>query len=109
MRYLIERTSGWYENDPKVEGAYPVQIHEVIKSRNKIFPPCFTEACNNIRKEGDLWVGDCRNQETYWAIDINSLEELNALTIKVGHPIIVQEHDNTEGLMLLEIYDDYRE
>ena len=109
MTYLIERTSCWHDEDPKVEGATLIKVHELYRSNLHRCPTYIMQNCDNIRKEGDLWVGDCKKAENYYAIHINSLDELNALVYQVGHPIIIKPHDNAEGYMRLEIYDDYRE
>ena len=109
MTYLINRTSVWPEEDPEVEGAYPIQVHEIYMSKAEVCPSFILINCINIRQEEDLWIGECTTAKDFWAIDINSLEELNALISKVGYAIIIHKAENTEGLLSIEIYDSYRE
>lgn len=84
MRFQITRTStGYYRQEKPCDGAF------VYK-----------------RERGRLDDHD----RLYWALEVNSLDELLKFIEKNGEPIIISGAcDYYDGLLQIEIYDEYRE
>lgn len=79
MKFYITRTSGWYvtSENPPIDG-----ITLINPNHEELEDPIYT-------------------------IDLDTLDDLIALVVQAGHPIIVGvERDNK---LTLEIYDTYRE
>lgn len=86
MKFKIFRTSDFREGKPCEGSEYyegPVEMHIALLT-NKAY----------------------QVQDTYWHIEINTLEELLKLCRDNGGRIIV---DTTDEMPDIEIYDDYRE
>lgn len=65
----------------------------------------FTPPCEGTKLSEHQSAFGCK----LWEIEINSIEELIELKKKVTHPIILCDSYDVEGMLELEIYDDYRE
>ena len=119
MKFIIKRTSGRANSSPCVEA----KEEQVVRTETRTFhsPEEFDKKFAN--REGTwLSVGTnhrigkngyiCRDREMMdvWVIEINSIEELVALSRKYGEIIITDHYlDINDMHPTLEIYDDYRE
>lgn len=79
MKFIIDRTSSFYEEEIK-------------------------KPCKNCVQEEITYKSGIK--EKLWVIEVNSLEELMKLLRDVDEKIIIYE---CEGNNYIEIYDDYRE
>lgn len=119
MKFIITRTSEWGNHSPCAEA----KKEQIVKIETRTFhsPEEFDKKFEN--REGNWFsVGTnhrigkndyiCRDREmmNVWTIEINSIEELVALSRKYGEIIIADHYlDINDGHPTLEIYDDYRE
>lgn len=119
MKFIIKRTSGRANSSPCAEA----KEEQVVRTETRTFhsPEEFDKKFAN--REGKwLSVGTnhrigkngyiCRDREMMdvWVIEINSIEELVALSRKYGEIIIAGHYfDINDEYPTLEIYDDYRE
>lgn len=119
MKFIILRTSEWGNSSPCAEA----KEDQVVRTETRSFrsPEDFDKKL--AKREGSwLSVGTnhrigengyiCRNREMMdvWTIEINSIEELVALSRKYGEIIIADHYlDINDMHPTLEIYDDYRE
>ena len=119
MKFIIERTSGRGNSSPCVEA----KEEQVVRTETRTLhsPEEFDKKFAG--REGSwLSVGTnhridrngyiCRDREKMdvWTIEIDSIDELIALSRKYGE-IIIRDHylDINDMYPTLEIYDDYRE
>ncbi len=82
MKFHIKRTSDFFERKQPCEGAALLKVSEFD------------------------------DEERFWVIEINTLEELINLRDKVGNDLILRWTDEKElggEMREIEIYDDYRE
>ena len=119
MKFIIERTSGRGNSSPCVEA----KEEQVVRTETRTLhsPEEFDKKFAG--REGSwLSVGTnhridrngyiCRDREKMdvWTIEIDSIEELIALSRKYGEIIITDHYlDINDMYPTLEIYDDYRE
>lgn len=119
MKFIISRTSERGDSSPCAEAKKGKIVR--IETRPLHSPEEFDKKL--AKREGSwLSVGTnhrigkndyiCRNREMMdvWTIEINSIEELVALSRKYGEIIITDHYlDINDEYPTLEIYDDYRE
>lgn len=80
MKYVVKRTSVWFEENPRCPGA-----------------------------QKELLPQDGKLREAY-VVELSSLEQLNQLCKEVKHPLILSSESSWGfDLPEIEIYDDYRE
>ena len=119
MKFIIKRTSGRGNSSPCEEA----KEDQVVRTETRTFHSpeefdkkfanregtCLSVGTNHrIGKNGYI----CRDREMMdvWVIEINSIEELVALSRKYGEIIITDHYlDINDMYPTLEIYDDYRE
>ena len=109
MKYVIERTSDfWNENQP-VEGAWKEKVHN-FDSRVKAFKAfvnyeSWLATLKDVHEDEDNVYGTKIEPEDVWVAEVESLHDL----VEKYGKIILFKADNEEGLWKIEIYDDYRE
>ena len=119
MKFIIERTSGRGNSSPCVE---PQEAQVARTESRTLHSPEEFDKKFAYREGNWLSVGTnhrigkngyiCRDCEmmNVWTIEINSIEELIALSRKYGEIIIIDHYlDINDMHPTLEIYDDYRE
>lgn len=120
MKFIISRTSDYGDYSSPCEEAKEDQVVRV-ETRTRYSPEEFDKKFAD--REGSwLSVGTnhrigrngyiCRDREmmNVWTIEINSIEELIALSRKYGKIIVVDHYLSVnDEYPTLEIYDDYRE
>ena len=120
MKFIIKRTSGRANSSPCVEAKEEQVVR--IETRTPFHSPEEFDKKFAYREGSWLSVGTnhrigkngyiCRDREMMdvWVVEINSIEELVALSRKYGE-IIIRDHylDINDMYPTLEIYDDYRE
>ena len=119
MKFIIKRTSGRGNSSPCVEA----KEEQVVETETRTFrTPEEFDKRSAAREGAWLSVGTnhrigrdgyiCRDRDmmNVWTIEVNSIEELVALSRKYGE-IIVADHylSPNDEYPTLEIYDDYRE
>ena len=82
MKFIIERTSIWNDDEPPCEEAVMVKTED-----------------QRLNRVGEYYI--------HYEIEINTLEELFEFSKKHGKLVFVAEA--SEELPYIEIYDDYRE
>ena len=119
MKFVIRRTSGRGNSSPCAEAKEEQVVG--IETRTFRTPEEFDKrfaaregawlsvgANHRIGRDGYI----CRDRDmmNVWTIEVNSIEELVALSRKYGE-IIVADHylSSNDEYPTLEIYDDYRE
>jgi len=114
MRFLVSRTSCWDDRTPPCEEAKRVP-YIYIDERNEDDP----KKIRGHEGEEDWWYGYGRNhrvehghikrdfEEVDWFIEIDTLEQFMAFSIKYERLVIQPNYYSHETN--LEIYDDYRE
>ena len=120
MKFIIKRTSGLANSSPCVEAKEEQVVR--IETRTPFHSPEEFDKKFAYREGSWLSVGTnhridkngyiCRDCEmmNVWTIEINSIEELIALSRKYGEIIITDHYlDINDMHPTLEIYDDYRE
>ena len=120
MKFIIKRTSGRANSSPCVEAKEEQVVR--IETRTPFHSPEEFDKKFADREGSWLSVGTnhridkngyiCRDCEmmNVWTIEINSIEELIALSRKYGEIIITDHYlDINDMYPTLEIYDDYRE
>lgn len=120
MKFIITRTSEWDDDCSPCEEAKRSQVVRV-ETRTLRTPEEFDKKFaaregawlsvgTNHRTGKDGYI--CRDREMMdvWTVEVNSIEELIALSRKYGE-IIVGNHylSSNDEYPTLEIYDDYRE
>ena len=119
MKFIIKRTSGRGNSSPCVEA----KEEQVVRTETRtLHSPEEFDKKFAYREGSWLSVGTnhridkngyiCRDCEMMdvWTIEINSIEELIALSRKYGEIIITDHYlDINDMYPTLEIYDDYRE
>ena len=107
MKFIITRTSDYGDCSSPCAEAKEDQLVR-IETRALYSPEEFDKKFAD--REGNGYI--CRDREmmNVWTIEINSIEELIALSRKYGEIIITDHYlnDNDE-YPTLEIYDSYRE
>ena len=119
MKFIITRTSEWGDSSPCAEA----KKEQVVRIETRTFHSseefdkkfagregCWLSVGTNHRIGRDGYI--CRDREmmNVWTVEINSIEELIALSRKYGNIIIADHYLNVnDGYPALEIYDDYRE
>ena len=119
MKFIIKRTSGRGNSSPCVEA----KEEQVVETETRTFrtPEEFDKRFaaregawlsvgTNHRIGRDGYICRDRDMMNVWTIEVNSIEELVALSRKYGE-IIVADHylSSNDEYPTLEIYDDYRE
>lgn len=119
MKFIIRRTSVWGNSSPCVE-AKEEQVVET-ETRTLHSPEEFDKKFadregswlsvgTNHRIDRNGYICRDRKKMNVWTIEINSIEELIALSRKYGEIIIADHYLNINDMHpTLEIYDDYRE
>lgn len=111
MKYMVRRTSGWDDKAPPCPEA-----------RKETYTRIDERTVNSPEKipDGWRWFSGGRNHRVEhghimrdfddegWFIDIKTLDELMAFIDKYGSVVIEPYFDNY-SIMVIEIYDDYRE
>lgn len=112
MKYIITRTSIWKPDVKPIDGAIKEQVHDFVFFHNNLIVSdpiryqYINQRCRDIIKLPDGQYRGIEKEPTeVWVLDI---EDLNDFCQKNGE-IIMSWASNEEGLMRLEIYDDYRE
>lgn len=115
MEYIVERTSNFEDNKP-CEEAYEVEVLsydyrscKTIEEAKKHhwFDSWFNNTIDHVELPNCIR-GTRKAKEKCWAIQINSLEELNSFYEKYGKIIITNPWFNRD-IKVIEIYDYYRE
>ena len=119
MKFIIRRTSVWGNSSPCAE-AKEEQVVET-ETRTLHSPEEFDKKFadregswlsvgTNHRIDRNGYICRDRKKMNVWTIEINSIEELIALSRKYGEIIITDHYLNINDMHpTLEIYDDYRE
>lgn len=119
MKFIITRTSEWGDSSPCAEAKRDRVVR--VESRTFRSPEeydkkfaaregAWLSVGTNHRIDRDGYI--CRDREMMdlWTIEINSIEELVALSRKYGEIIVADYYLNAnDEYPTLEIYDDYRE
>lgn len=115
MKFMVTRTSVW-DNDKPCDGAIKEKYIR-IDTRNASKP----EDVPAYKNSPEWWYSEGTNhriingyiardfEDEAWFIEIFTLEELIKFKDSVGSPIILNDFIFTNGVLELEIYDDYRE
>lgn len=119
MKFIITRTSEWGDSSPCTEAkrsqvvrveTRTLRTPEEFDKRLAVGEGAWLSVGTNHRIGKDGYI--CRDREMMdvWIIEVNSIEELIALSRKYGE-IIVGDHylNSNDEYPTLEIYDDYRE
>lgn len=119
MKFIITRTSDWGDDNSPCEEAKRSQVVK-IETRTLRTPEEFDKKFaaregawlsigTNHRIGRDGYI--CRDREMMdvWTIEVNSIEELVALSSKYGEIIVANHYWNNDEYPTLEIYDAYRE
>ena len=112
MKFRVERTR--MSDDKPCDGAYESdyirvdewEVDDPFKLKSSYY--CYGEKWYKQGKNHRVEDGHIKRDldDHGWFIDIESLEELVKLMERVGENIIIM---NDEGILAIEIYDNYRE
>ena len=119
MKFIIRRTSVWGNSSPCAEAkedqvvgieTRTFRTPEEFDKRFAAREGAWLSVGNNHRIGRDCYICRDRDMMNVWTIEVNSIEELVALSRKYGE-IIVADHylSSNDEYPTLEIYDDYRE
>lgn len=120
MKFIIKRTSGRANSSPcveakeeqvvRIETRTPFHSPEEFDKRFAAREGAWLSVGTNHRIGRDGYICRDRDMMNVWTIEVNSIEELVALSRKYGE-IIVADHylSSNDEYPTLEIYDDYRE
>ena len=119
MKFIIRRTSGRGNASPcaeaKEEQVVSIETRtfrtpEEFDKRFAAREGAWLSVGTNHRIGRDGYICRDRDMMNVWTIEVNSIEELVALSRKYGE-IIVADHylSSNDEYPTLEIYDDYRE
>ena len=117
MKFIVTRTSEWGEAVAPCVGA--IQEEHVYIDRRTAARP---EDIPAHRGKSDWWYGEGTNHRVEdgqivrdkgtildWVIDIPAMDDLLQFMADNGEVIIGQAHGRKQGLLEIEIYDDWRE
>lgn len=119
MKFIIMRTSEWGDSSPCAEAkedqvvgieTRTFRTPEEFDKRFAAREGAWLSVGTNHRIGRDGYICRDRDMMNVWTIEVNSIEELVALSRKYGE-IIVADHylSSNDEYPTLEIYDDYRE
>lgn len=119
MKFIIKRTSGRANSSPCVEAkeeqvvgieTRTFRTPEEFDKRFAAREGAWLSVGTNHRIGRDGYICRDRDMMNVWTIEVNSIEELVALSRKYGE-IIVADHylSSNDEYPTIEIYDDYRE
>lgn len=127
MKFIIRRTTHYEESAP-IKGAFKMMVPywHTRTCTEEYFDKHFAPTEGKWRSKGKnhkkikanynhlskgTWISRQEEDREVWAIEINSLEELIAFEKKYGDIIIstYQDNEGDEDILVIEIYDGYRE
>ncbi len=116
MEYIIRKTSTIFNEEKPCDEAYNIEVTSydyrscktLSEARNKHwFKSWYNNTTDHVELKNCIR-GTRKEKEKCFAIQITSLEELNHFKEEHGDIIITSPYFNHD-LLMIEIYDDYRE
>ena len=116
MKFVVTRTSTWFDENPKIEGAKQEELTSLdyrtvakLKTAEKQhwYKQWYDNGINH-REENGMVVCDRKKKAKVWTMKINSLDELMKFANKYGN-LVMRMGDYKETQDVIEIYDGYRE